>query len=88
MYSIGFIFGLVLIVTSLVIWWRNFSPAFKAFNADTRSYYSKDDSFMWWCILFIPAFIGFLFTVGNLGWLQIWLAPKVYLIEYAASLTK
>ena len=27
-------------------------------------------------------------AIFNLTWLQIWLAPKVYLIEYAASLAK
>lgn len=27
-------------------------------------------------------------TMVNLEWLQIWLAPKVYLIEYAANLVK
>ncbi len=26
--------------------------------------------------------------ITNLTWLQIWLAPKVYLIEYAANLTR
>lgn len=31
----------------------------------------------------LPAFFNL-----NLIWLQIWLAPKVYLIEYAASLAK
>lgn len=28
-----------------------------------------------------------LMLLSNITWLQIWLAPKVYLIEYAASLT-
>lgn len=27
-------------------------------------------------------------TLGNLTWLKIWLAPKLYLLEYAASLVK
>lgn len=30
-------------------------------------------------------FVGFWF---NFDWLKIWLAPKLYLIEYAASLVK
>lgn len=33
-------------------------------------------------LYFIPA------AVWNIDWLQIWLAPKIYLIEYAASLAK
>jgi hypothetical protein len=28
------------------------------------------------------------FTIFNLTWLKIWIAPKVWLIEYAASLVK
>lgn len=48
----------------------------------------------------IPAFLGFMFGgIATLGFgiagfislleaLQIWLAPKIYLIEYAASLAK
>ncbi len=37
-------------------------------------------------LLLLPAGIGF--SVINLVWLQIWIAPKVYLLEYAASLIK
>lgn len=29
-----------------------------------------------------------LLTIGNLTWLKIWIAPKLYLLEYAASLVK
>lgn len=32
--------------------------------------------------------IGLLFVADNFDWLKIWLAPKLYLIEYAASLMK
>jgi len=38
--------------------------------------------FMLWLITLIP--LGWL----NLTWLKIWLAPKLYLIEYAAHLVK
>lgn len=38
------------------------------------------------CVAFF--IIGFIFIVGNFDWLKIWLAPKLYLIEYAASLVK
>jgi hypothetical protein len=39
----------------------------------------------------VKAVIGFLFFISflmhlNLEWLQIWIAPKVYLIEYAKSM--
>ena len=34
-----------------------------------------------WALLLVVA-------VGNMTWLKIWLAPKLYLLEYAASLVK
>lgn len=39
-----------------------------------------------------PMFLG-MFTLGglcelNITWLQIWVAPKIYLMEYASSLVK
>lgn len=37
------------------------------------------------CVLTLALLLAFLFTM-NLTWLQIWIAPKVYLIEYAKSL--
>lgn len=42
---------------------------------------------------FVAAFIGLIALLGffkgfNLDWLQIWIAPKVYLIDYAKSLVK
>lgn len=36
----------------------------------------------------LPLFIGLLITLSNLGWLQIIVAPKLYLLEYAAELVK
>lgn len=38
---------------------------------------------MFWVLMIIP--IGCLM---NITWLQIWIAPKIFLIEYAASLVK
>ena len=41
------------------------------------------------CVLFIAIVIGSIVFVGNLmEVLKIWLAPKIWLIEYAASLAK
>lgn len=34
------------------------------------------------------ALFGIALAMFDLAWLQIWLAPKVYLIEYAANLVK
>lgn len=43
-------------------------------------------------VMVFTGLIGFLISVpiltNDLEWLQIWLAPKVYLIEYAAHLAK
>lgn len=36
--------------------------------------------------LFVVA--GFIMVFENLEWLQIWMAPKLYLLEYGASLIK
>ena len=38
-----------------------------------------------WSIL---AFISLIMFFSNLDWLKIWVAPKLYLLEYAASLIK
>ncbi|ENH4956993.1 hypothetical protein ACLIAG_000097 [Enterobacter hormaechei] len=43
------------------------------------------------CTLMAPiagTIIGILMVALNFDWLKIWLAPKIYLIEYAASLVK
>lgn len=43
------------------------------------------------CTVFAPIFgsiIGVLIIAFNFEWLKIWLAPKLFLIEYAASLVK
>lgn len=42
--------------------------------------------FMLCHIITLP--IGLLVVAENFDWLKIWLAPKLYLIEYAASLMK
>lgn len=37
---------------------------------------------------FIICFVLFLVAICHMDWLKIWLAPRVYLLEYAASLVK
>ena len=39
-------------------------------------------------VSFFSLFLGIIISVNNMDWLQIWLAPKVYLIQYAATLLK
>lgn len=53
--------------------------------------YTKSMSFSAFCALVMCAvafFVGVLMVATNFDWLKIWLAPKLYLIEYAASLVK
>lgn len=38
--------------------------------------------------MIFPIAFGFCTVITNLDWLKIWLAPKIYLIEYAAHLLK
>lgn len=43
------------------------------------------------CTVFVPIFgsiMGILIIAFNFKWLKIWIAPKLFLIEYAASLVK
>lgn len=58
------------------------------------NFYSKDGDFE---LIHHPEITFLLFTIFgwipvfemvNLDWLKIWLAPRVYLLEYAASLVK
>lgn len=53
--------------------------------------FTKSMSFSAFCALVMCAvafFVGVLMIATNFDWLKIWLAPKLYLIEYAASLVK
>lgn len=47
-----------------------------------------NDEFDAMCFALIGAIVTFTVALCNITWLQILLAPKVYLIEYAASLAK
>jgi hypothetical protein len=53
-----------------------------------------DDSFYYWLPTVFSGIIVSVFSFGtmidlvNLKWLKIWLAPKVYLLEYLADLVK
>lgn len=48
---------------------------------------AQDDSFVVMaCCWAFCLFIGFMFVSVNTDWLKIWIAPKVWLVEYAAKL--
>ena len=40
------------------------------------------------CYIFIGTVSGLAMFLNNWTWLKIWIAPKIYLIEYAAELVK
>lgn len=53
-----------------------------------------DDSFYYWLVTVVSGIFvsvlsfGTMVNLVNLKWLKIWLAPKVYLLEYLADLVK
>jgi hypothetical protein len=78
----------LVVATSIGIAWVKGAQAVKSMFKDDSC---KDQAYMFF------TFIGLLLSVlasipifccMNLDWLQIWLAPKVYLIEYAADSVK
>jgi hypothetical protein len=52
-----------------------------------ESWNPRTDDLFSYVVATVVSFFTILITF-NLTWLQVWLAPKVYLIEYAASLAK
>lgn len=80
-----FILGLML-STHLLI--------FKKWHHETRKKLEAmtDDGILLplWVIFvcFMSTLIGLILLVNNFTWLKIWLAPKLFLVEYAATLIK
>lgn len=53
--------------------------------------YDQDDFWFGYCLagtVARVAYIPFLIVAIDLTWLQIWIAPKVWLLEYAANLVR
>lgn len=89
----NFTYSLLLWVISLSIligylWWMSVKWKWWMHNKATTSM-STDNLYsiitFIWSILAFPSLIMFF---SNLDWLKIWVAPKLYLLEYAASLIK
>lgn len=96
---IPFIIGFSLLIWTMTFWRK--VPKQASRDNDGRApwlpdeYRSSDSSlyFKYWLRGYISFVIGSgAILVGffsfNLDWLQIWIAPKVYLIQYAADLIK
>lgn len=92
---ITFLFGLT-ILASISIWlyfkvWKVWETKW-CYTEETKYSYHESgeikDSALFLIFLSIPYGLSFLIVACNLDWLKIWIAPKLYLIEYAASLVK
>ncbi len=97
-----FTLGLLLVTSAVVIptniykWANKKKPEKKEdvqFPWEWRSYEPKPEvcpEVIIPCGFYSPiaAFFGVVVLLHNLTWLKIWVAPKLYLLEYAASLVK
>ena len=50
--------------------------------------YAKKSDGMSYLAGLIAGGAGSTLTLANLGWIKVWLAPKLFVLEYAASLVK
>ena len=85
--AIGFVIGLVILISSI---------RFIVFNV--KSYYEErewvanhcgvlNDGYICSCVLSVMLFIpGVIITLNHLYWIQILVAPKLYVLEYASQL--
>lgn len=60
-----------------LVWFSLFMLIAIAMSCYTKKFFQR-----------LEATIVFIVSISHYEWLQIWLAPKVYLIEYVASLAK
>lgn len=90
-WSIGFfVIGLALILSAICLqaW------IYKSYKNKGAIYSIVSEDAEFWPAIIIIDFIlsvtAFIFGVSiiSMEWLQIWIAPKVWLVEYAASLVK
>lgn len=78
---VWFSIGLLFLIASVVL-------LYKSNLMDSNIEYDDDINVGVAAISSVLVCIGIPSVVCNLAWLQIWLAPKVYLIEYAANLVR
>ena len=89
-YTVGAVIGTAICI-GLWIWVLKI--CIKMHRKEKESSYHYDGFIPWFpfCIgtaLYIVFYLLFIYPYINLTWLQIWIAPKLYLIEYAATLLK
>lgn len=81
---------IVLLVISALSWYgtyRFFKWGLKEHSMGKSNIYIKDLEIAAMIALATPV-IATLFLIDCTSWLKIWLAPRVYLLEYAANLVK
>lgn len=89
-YTVGAAIGTAICI-GLWIW--VFKICLKIHRKEKESNYLYDGFVHWFpfnigTILYAFIYCIFIYSYFNLTWLQIWIAPKVYLIEYATKLIK
>ena len=83
MYS--FIISMISLVILFIVW---YSPH-KMVSQEGKEKFNGDALLPWQLLYLGSAMVSIPALVNaNLVWLQIWLAPKVWLVEYAAGLVK
>lgn len=98
---IWFLFGLLFIAAPWFVYWRwggrgtpdgegyDGRPRYEETLTHHRDGSMSDDALMALCIFGVVATpLGFTLLMNNLGWLQILVAPKLYLLEYARALIR
>lgn len=57
---------------------------------NAKEKYQKDATATWhWTMIIVSVIFGIVgLTMINIEWLKIWIAPKVWLVDYAAQLVK
>lgn len=90
---IAFFLSMLVGLVSLCIFWPNIKRGKKLEDHKyeetwTHNWYGHLENPIPYLSLGGIIFVCGAITSSNMAWLQIWIAPKIFLIEYAASLVK
>ena len=83
----SFIMCLLGVVALVVTYKVSINIANKTFNAEGKDLHNYPHIIIPMIIIDIVTIVVSIKAI-NIQWLQIWIAPKVWLLEYAASMTK
>lgn len=93
---IVFFLSLLVWLVSMRMFWPNIKCGKKLNDYDegryketwTHNKYGELENPLPYLLPIFVSLVCFAITSSNMAWLQIWIAPKIFLIEYAASLVK